>query len=64
MIPSLVSGRKWRDTGTGTIVFEEAWTIPELAFQTGYVALRTVAPALLTVMFDSNTTTGQCEPLN
>ncbi|KAK7039157.1 hypothetical protein VNI00_010061 [Paramarasmius palmivorus] len=24
------SARKWNNTGTGTIVFEEAWTIPEL----------------------------------
>ncbi|KAF8968793.1 hypothetical protein BDZ97DRAFT_329211 [Flammula alnicola] len=27
--------RKWRDTGSGTIVFEEAWTIPELVPQVG-----------------------------
>jgi len=25
----------WNDTGTGTIVFEEAWTIPELSTDTG-----------------------------
>lgn len=35
--PSIISARKWRDSGVGTIVFEEAWTTPELAFQTGYV---------------------------
>ncbi|KAF8200323.1 amidohydrolase 2 [Pholiota molesta] len=29
-----LSARKWRDTGTGFIVFEEAWTIPELINQT------------------------------
>jgi len=23
-------GRKWNNTGKGTIAFEEAWTIPEL----------------------------------
>ncbi|KJA22657.1 hypothetical protein HYPSUDRAFT_66874 [Hypholoma sublateritium FD-334 SS-4] len=28
-----VSARQWRDTGTGFIVLEEAWTIPELLFQ-------------------------------
>lgn len=25
--------REWRDSGTGTIVLEEAWTIPELVDQ-------------------------------
>jgi 2,3-dihydroxybenzoate decarboxylase len=25
--------REWRDTGTGTIVLEEAWSIPELVDQ-------------------------------
>lgn len=25
-----VAARKWHDSGTGTIIFEEAWTIPEL----------------------------------
>ncbi len=29
--------RRWRDTGTGSITFEEAWTIPELIFQIGCV---------------------------
>ncbi|PFH47446.1 hypothetical protein AMATHDRAFT_77216 [Amanita thiersii Skay4041] len=28
-----VESRVWRDSGTGTIVLEEAWTIPELLFQ-------------------------------
>lgn len=32
-----VQARKFRDTG-GTIVFEEAWTIPELTFQVVYVS--------------------------
>ncbi len=31
---SFVQSRKWRDTGTGTIILEEAWTISELLFQT------------------------------
>lgn len=25
-----VNSRDWHNTGTGTIIFEEAWTIPEL----------------------------------
>ena len=25
-----VDARRWNDTGRGTIIFEEAWTIPEL----------------------------------
>ncbi|KAJ7188036.1 amidohydrolase 2 [Mycena filopes] len=29
----LVCGRKWNDTGKGTIIFEEAWTIPALVDQ-------------------------------
>ncbi|KAF9442821.1 amidohydrolase 2, partial [Macrolepiota fuliginosa MF-IS2] len=33
-LPSALS-RKWRDTGTGTIILEEAWTIPELIVQVG-----------------------------
>ncbi|KDR73917.1 hypothetical protein GALMADRAFT_157754 [Galerina marginata CBS 339.88] len=28
--PPTIYGRKWRDSGTGTIVLEEAWTIPDL----------------------------------
>lgn len=27
-----VKARDWHDTGTGTIIFEEAWTTPELLF--------------------------------
>lgn len=39
-------GRRFNDTGSGTIIFEEAWTIPELAFQFEYVAvLYLLAPA-------------------
>jgi len=34
LLPS-VSGRNWRDSGTGSIALEEAWTIPELLFQIG-----------------------------
>ncbi|KAF9072528.1 amidohydrolase 2 [Rhodocollybia butyracea] len=30
-----IHARVWNDTGTGTIVLEEAWTIPELSTQTG-----------------------------
>ncbi len=30
---SRISARKWRDTGTGFIALEEAWTIPELLSQ-------------------------------
>ena len=30
MVVPFVQGRDWHDTGTGSIVFEEAWTIPEL----------------------------------
>ena len=26
-------GRRFNDTGTGTIIFEEAWTVPELIHQ-------------------------------
>ncbi|KAJ3874733.1 amidohydrolase 2 [Lentinula edodes] len=32
---SFVYARVWNDTGNGTIVFEEAWTIPELTTDTG-----------------------------
>jgi 2,3-dihydroxybenzoate decarboxylase len=32
-----VSARRWRDSGTGAIVLEEAWTIPELLYQMQYV---------------------------
>jgi 2,3-dihydroxybenzoate decarboxylase len=28
-------GRKWHDSGSGSIALEEAWTIPELIFQAG-----------------------------
>lgn len=31
--------RKFNDTGVGTIIFEEAWTVPELLFQSVCVAL-------------------------
>ncbi|KAI0310495.1 hypothetical protein OF83DRAFT_1154866 [Amylostereum chailletii] len=30
---SALGARQWNDTGVGTIIFEEAWTIPELLFQ-------------------------------
>ncbi|KAF8200322.1 amidohydrolase 2 [Pholiota molesta] len=33
--------REWRDTGTGTIVLEEAWTIPELVDQAAGYLIRT-----------------------
>ncbi|PPQ94277.1 hypothetical protein CVT25_004934 [Psilocybe cyanescens] len=39
VILSAVQARRFRDTG-GTIVFEEAWTIPELAFQNVYVSFK------------------------
>ncbi|KAF8153948.1 amidohydrolase 2 [Crassisporium funariophilum] len=32
-----ITARKWRDSGSGSIIFEEAWTIPELLFQIGSV---------------------------
>ncbi|KAJ7772595.1 amidohydrolase 2 [Mycena maculata] len=32
-ILQIVCGRKWNDTGRGTIIFEEAWTIPALIDQ-------------------------------
>ncbi|TFK37550.1 amidohydrolase 2 [Crucibulum laeve] len=32
---TLSNARKWHDSGTGTIIFEEAWTIPELLDQLG-----------------------------
>ena len=28
-----VDARRWNDTGRGTIIFEEAWTIPDLLDQ-------------------------------
>lgn len=34
--------RAWRDSGTGTVVLEEAWTIPEFAAEMKYVVLYTV----------------------
>ena len=34
--------RRWNDTGTGTIVFEEAWTIPALIGQNAYAEPYTV----------------------
>lgn len=30
-----VVSRKWNNTGTGSIVFEEAWTVPDLLIQVG-----------------------------
>jgi len=33
-----VLARKWNDTGKGTIIFEEAWTVPELIDQTAGTA--------------------------
>ena len=49
--------RKWRDNGGG-IIFEEAWTIPELLFQIRFVSSN---PFSLFLFFanafrDSNTT--------
>ena len=32
-----INARPWNDTGSGTIIFEEAWTIPELIDQQTYV---------------------------
>jgi hypothetical protein len=32
-----IDARAWNDTGKGAIIFEEAWTIPELADQQKYV---------------------------
>ena len=32
--------RKWRDTETGAITLEEAWTIPALLYQMQYVTDR------------------------
>ena len=34
---NLVEGRQFRDTGVGSIIFEEAWTTPELVGQMQYV---------------------------
>ncbi|KAF9007027.1 amidohydrolase 2 [Cyathus striatus] len=34
LVQYIVSARTWHNTGNGTIIFEEAWTIPELIFQT------------------------------
>ncbi|KAJ7772580.1 amidohydrolase 2 [Mycena maculata] len=31
-----VCGRVWNDTGTGSIIFEEAWTTPALLYQSTY----------------------------
>ena len=33
MVVPFVQGRDWHDTGTGSIVFEEAWTVPALVPQ-------------------------------
>ncbi|KAF9007029.1 hypothetical protein BDQ17DRAFT_1351279, partial [Cyathus striatus] len=33
LAPGFVNARKWHDTGSGTIVFEEAWIPQELLFQ-------------------------------
>lgn len=35
--PVSINARVWNDTGKGTIIFEEAWTIPELINQQKYV---------------------------
>ena len=40
-----VQGRRFNDTGTGTIIFEEAWTIPELIFQILCVVMMTYTVA-------------------
>jgi hypothetical protein len=37
-----VATRKWRNSGTGAIALEEAWTIPELLYQMQYVRGKTV----------------------
>ncbi|KAJ3813427.1 amidohydrolase 2 [Lentinula lateritia] len=36
VVSSFVYARVWNDTGNGTIVFEEAWTIPELTTATDF----------------------------
>jgi 2,3-dihydroxybenzoate decarboxylase len=35
-ILQVVFARLWNDTGTGTIIFEEAWTVPALIDQATY----------------------------
>ncbi|KAE9395134.1 amidohydrolase 2 [Gymnopus androsaceus JB14] len=38
ILSPFAQARVWNNTGTGTIVFEEAWTIPELLTATGTLA--------------------------
>ncbi|KIJ45915.1 hypothetical protein M422DRAFT_66939 [Sphaerobolus stellatus SS14] len=33
-----ITGRKWNNTGKGSIIFEEAWTVPELLWQSSDVS--------------------------
>ncbi|KAF8585050.1 amidohydrolase 2 [Ramaria rubella] len=38
-----ISARRWNDTGKGTIILEEAWTIPDLLFQQRHVMVLSCA---------------------
>ncbi|KAI0672544.1 amidohydrolase 2 [Trametes maxima] len=46
--------RVWNDTGRGSIVFEEAWTIPEFIGQSGYMVLSCASPCIQGVADPAN----------
>ncbi|KAJ6587139.1 amidohydrolase 2 [Mycena vulgaris] len=41
-----VCGRQWNDTGKGTIIFEEAWSIPELFKPGAYMVISCTQPCI------------------